>query len=355
MSDLDLSFCLQATSPVPLDITLTCKAGQITVLAGASGSGKTTLLRSLAGLHRVQSGLIRIGPFNCFDSQQKIDLSPQQRPIGLVFQHHALFPHLNARDNVKIALQHLPRAMRQSKALEWLKRVRLETHALAHPATLSGGERQRLALARALAREPAALLLDEPFAAIDKNLRQDLYRELAELRDQLNLAILWVTHDLDEAFTVADSLALIDQGRLLQAGPPQQVRQFPADLKVARQLGQVNLMQGELKNGTLYWQGHCLGTPNIFHQNDTLQKSNGKTCWSIQPQQIRLYNDTNTAAADSPRLAARLLRCVRLGQSWHLELALGNQQLKAITTDFWPLGKVWIELPTSAIQLIPGS
>lgn len=342
-----LSFSLRANTPVPLEIYLNCPAGEICVLAGPSGSGKTTILRALAGLHKPEAGFITIGNKSCYDSAKQIWLPPQRRPVGLVFQHYALFPHLNALDNIAIALNHLPRSQRQAKAQSWLNLVRLGKRAQARPETLSGGERQRLALARALAREPAALLLDEPFAAIDLRLRQDLYRELAVLRDQLGLAILLVTHELDEAFMVADRLALIEGGRLLQSGPPEQVRRHPADARVARQLGRENLFKGELRDGKLHWNGRQLQTE--------ASGPNGPIWWSVAPDDLSL-SDPPAGPTPAPHsLAAELKHCVRLGSHWHLTLALGNARLRAVSDRAWSPGPIALTIPPAAIQLIVAS
>lgn len=339
-----LSFSLRANTPVPLDIYLNCPAGEICVLAGPSGSGKTTILRALAGLHKPEAGFITIGDKSCYDSAKHLWLPPQRRPVGLVFQHYALFPHLNALDNVAIALNHLPRSQRQAKAHYWLNLVRLGKRAQARPETLSGGERQRLALARALAREPAALLLDEPFAAIDLRLRQELYRELAVLRDQLGLAILLVTHELDEAFMVADSLALIEAGKLLQTGPPDQLRAQPADARVARQLGHKNLFKAELRDHKLHWNGRTLD----YKATSLPPAQNGPIWWSISPTAL------NFTTPDAPNtLPAQLLSCVRLGTHWHLELTIGDHKLQAITETPHPIGPLNLSLPPEAIQLIP--
>ncbi|HQR19692.1 MAG TPA: molybdenum ABC transporter ATP-binding protein [Burkholderiaceae bacterium] len=210
-----LTVRLQQAAPIPLDAEFSCAAGELLALVGPSGSGKTTILRVIAGLARSAAGRVMIGNQTWFDADNGIDMPPQQRRPGLVFQNYALFPHLSALGNVAIASA---RADAVGHARQLLTRMRLEELADRRPAQMSGGQRQRVALARALAREPQALLLDEPFSAVDQAARQDLYQELAELRSGLAIPIVLVTHDLQEAQRLADRLVVIDRGKVLAAG-----------------------------------------------------------------------------------------------------------------------------------------
>ena len=195
--------------PIPLDASFACESGELLALTGPSGSGKSTLLRCIAGLERGARGRIACGDAVWLDSERGLNLVPQQRSVGIVFQQYALFPHLTALRNVEAALGHRPRATRASRARELLASVHLSGLEDRRPSQLSGGQQQRVAMARALARDPQVLLLDEPFAAVDRVTRQKLYRELAELRRTLAMPIVLVTHDLDEAAMLADRIGVM--------------------------------------------------------------------------------------------------------------------------------------------------
>ncbi len=216
-------------------------------LVGPSGSGKTTILRAIAGLHRTLEGRVACDGSVWFDSDAGLRLTPQARRVGFVFQDYALFPHMTALGNIASALGHLPPAARDARARSLLAMVHLEGLEDRRPAALSGGQRQRVALARALARDPAALLLDEPFSAVDQATRRKLYRELAQLRRAVRVPILLVTHDLEEASALADRMTILHQGRTLQTGSPFDVMTRPANPLVARLVGLRNLFVGTVE------------------------------------------------------------------------------------------------------------
>jgi molybdate transport system ATP-binding protein len=203
---------------MPLDLSFTLAPGEVVGLFGPSGAGKTTVLRSIAGLFRPEAGRIAAGAEIWFDSEAGLFVAPHRRRAGLVFQDHALFPHLTARDNVAAALGHLPKRARPDRALALLDSVGLGELAERRPAELSGGQRQRVGLARALAREPAVLLLDEPFSALDRAVRLPLYAELEALRGRLACPILLVTHDFDEVARLADRVLVLEAGRIVAEG-----------------------------------------------------------------------------------------------------------------------------------------
>lgn len=236
----------EQTTPIPLHAQLRCQGGELLALVGPSGSGKSTLLRVIAGLTRPANGRIICGDACWFDSQRGVHLSPQQRRIGYMPQHYGLFPHLTALHNVMAGLGHLPVNQRDAQARLWLDRVHLAGMEGRRPAELSGGQQQRVALARALARDPAILLLDEPFSAVDRATRETLYLELAELKRQLAIPAIMVTHDLNEALLLADQMTLLDHGHTLQSGPPREVMARPVSEVAARLIGVRNVFDGDI-------------------------------------------------------------------------------------------------------------
>ena len=232
---LDLSLPLRAFA-----LELALEVGSETVaLVGPSGSGKTSLLRSIAGLARPERGVISTGADVWFDSARGIDLRPEHRSVGFVFQEYALFPHLSVEQNVTFG-------GRRADGL--LRRLRIEDLARAKPAELSGGERQRVALARALARDPQVLLLDEPMAALDPHTRGAVRAELHDLLRDFPLPTLLVTHDFEDAAVLADRVGVLVDGRLRQLGRPAELLGTPADAFVAAFAG-ANILSGVAERG----------------------------------------------------------------------------------------------------------
>jgi molybdate transport system ATP-binding protein len=224
---------LAQAGPIPLAVELACRPGELHAIVGPSGAGKTTLLKAIAGLYRPRDGQITCGSAVWFDAAAGTWLAPQARRVGLVFQAYALFPHMSAQANVETSLASQPRAERAAQAFALLTQVGLADKAHRRPADLSGGEQQRVALARALARSPAVLLLDEPFAAVDRRTRRRLQQDLATLRQTLPIPILLVTHDLDEARALADQMSVLHEGQVLQTGTPEEVMARPASPLIA--------------------------------------------------------------------------------------------------------------------------
>jgi len=251
---------LRQAAPIPLAAAFACDAGEILALVGPSGSGKSTILRAIAGSYRPQRGIVRVNGETWLDSGSGRRLPPHRRRVGMVFQSYALFPHLTAARNLMAAMGHVPRAERQARAERLLALVHLDGLEARRPAELSGGQQQRVAVARALAREPAVLLLDEPFSAVDKATRQRLYREIAELRRVLDMPVVLVTHDLDEALMLADRMVVLSRGRTLQTGTPETVTTRPVSPEVARLVDLRNLFAAEVAAQTaeatqLDWSG----------------------------------------------------------------------------------------------------
>ena len=209
------------------DVSLEVKTGELLALLGPSGSGKTTLLRIIAGLELPDSGLVN------FAGEDVTDKSAYERKAGFVFQHYALFQHMNVFENIAFGLRVLPRRKRPNREAvakrvgDLLQLIQLEGYEKRLPSQLSGGQRQRVALARALAIEPRVLLLDEPFGALDAKVRKDLRKWLRHFHERTHLTSLFVTHDQDEAFELADRVVVFNQGRIQQIGSPDELRKSP--------------------------------------------------------------------------------------------------------------------------------
>ncbi|WP_027284596.1 ABC transporter ATP-binding protein [Rubritepida flocculans] len=247
MAEPGLEVALAARTPIPLDLSFRVAPGELLALVGPSGAGKSTALRCVAGLHRAERGRVRCAGECWFDSEGGRNLPPHRRAAGLVFQDYALFPHMTAAQNLMAAMGHLPPGARAGRARELLARVHLAGLEDRRPAELSGGQQQRVAVARALARDPAVLLLDEPFSAVDRATRRRLQSELAGLRRSLSIPILLVTHDLDEALALADRMVLLHRGRALQEAPPFEMLARPASAEVARLLDLRNLFRARVE------------------------------------------------------------------------------------------------------------
>ena len=216
--DRSLHVRIRQDAPIPLDLAFSATPGEILALIGPSGSGKTTALRSIAGLRDPADGRIVCNGAVWFDRAAGISLPPRRRRVGLVFQSYALFPHLTAAENVMEALTDLPPDDQRQEARRLLARVHLDNLGDRRPAQLSGGQQQRVAVARALARRPEVLLLDEPFSAVDRPTRRRLQSEMAELRRNLPMPVILVTHDVDEVAHLADTVVLLSAGRVVAMG-----------------------------------------------------------------------------------------------------------------------------------------
>ncbi|MGI9302961.1 MAG: ABC transporter ATP-binding protein [Gammaproteobacteria bacterium] len=318
MSETGLSVRLTQAAPIPLHAQLHCAPGEVLALVGPSGSGKSTLLRAIAGLLDVREGAVSCNGDVWFDAAAGIRLAPRRRRVGIVFQHYALFPHLPALDNVMEACLELPRYAREQRARDWLARVNLAGLEQRRPRQLSGGQQQRVAVARALAREPHVLLLDEPFSAVDRATRERLYQELAELRRDLTMPIILVTHDLDEAAMLADRLCVLSQGRTLQTAEPDLVVARPDSVQVARLVGLKNVFRAQVIAHSsdpaitiIEWRGRRL---EARHQP---QFAPGATvCWSIPQSNLILHrrNRPSRGERENP-VSGTVADMVRLGDN----------------------------------------
>ena len=224
------------------DINIDVVQGAFFALLGGSGCGKTTLLRILAGFEEPTSGRVLI------DGQEMAGVPPYARPVNMMFQSYALFPHMTVAENVGYGLRFQPgsKAVRAARVAEMLDLVQLSDFARRRPDQLSGGQRQRVALARALAKAPKLLLLDEPLGALDKKLREATQFELTRIQAQTGVTFMFVTHDQDEAMSLATRIAVMDRGRIAQVGPPGEIYEHPASRFVAEFIGSINLFPGRV-------------------------------------------------------------------------------------------------------------
>src|SRR5438132_1764492 len=229
-------------------VTLDIRAGEFFALLGPSGCGKTTLLRMLAGFETPDEGRILLG------GRDIAPVLPHERPVNMMFQNYALFPHLNVRDNIAFGLKRagMARAAIDTRLAEMVALVKLDGMEKRKPDQLSGGQRQRVALARSLARQPKVLLLDEPLAALDKKLRESTQLELMELQRRLGMTFVVVTHDQEEAMTMANRIGVMEAGRLEQVATPRELYEAPASRWVAEFVGDVNLFEGEVTSHEHY-------------------------------------------------------------------------------------------------------
>ncbi len=242
MLSLDIHKRLDAFA---LDLRLDAPTKKIIVLFGASGAGKSLTLAAIAGFASPDAGRIAIDERVLFDAARGVNLEPQARKIGMVRQDLALFPHLSAADNIAYGMTGA-RAEKKQRVRELLQLTRLESFGARKPSELSGGQQQRVALARALAINPALLLLDEPFSALDLGTRMELRRELKELQRRLQQSMIFVTHDLGEAALLADEMAALDKGRVLQCATPNEILRAPLNVRVAQIVGVKNILPAQV-------------------------------------------------------------------------------------------------------------
>ena len=267
------------------DVTLSINAGEIVALLGPSGCGKTSLLRIVAGFVQQTQGVVRI------DGRSIDDLHPNRRNVGIVFQSYALFPHMTVAQNVAFGLEArgAPRATIRKKVQACLDAVQLPHAADRFPKQLSGGQQQRVALARALAIEPSILLLDEPFGALDKNLRLDMQIEIKRLQRQLGLTAILVTHDQEEAMTMADRIAVMNRGRVEQLDTPVNVYDRPATAFVNGFIGTTNLFPARVlsSQGDLLRVGLDAGVELCLPRTQPFRTDDRVTV-SVRPEQLTL-------------------------------------------------------------------
>lgn len=271
------------------DLGFDVEPGSLVCLLGPSGCGKTTVLRAIAGFHPLSTGEIRID--HKVVSASGFSLAPEQRRVGMVFQEHALFPHMTAGQNVAAGLRRLPAAERGRLVEEFLDKVGLAGFGSRYPHELSGGQQQRIALARALAPRPALLLMDEPFSSLDDRLRDGIRDETLEILREQDTAVLLVTHEPEEAMRMADKIALMRRGRIVQEGAPYNIYNSPADRDSVAFFSDINVIRGKVEGSLVQTPFGRFLSPGAFEGQEVEIV--------IRPQHVKLDFDRGGRGPDS--------------------------------------------------------
>lgn len=268
------------------DVSLHIDEGQMVALLGPSGCGKTTLLRAIAGLNGIDRGVIRIG------ARDMTDTPVRQRPIGMVFQHYALFPNMTVAQNISFPLdiRRQRRAARSARVAELLELIGMTAMADRYPNQLSGGQQQRVALARALAPEPDVLLLDEPLGALDAAIRNSLRDEIRRIQHRVGITAVFVTHDQSEAMAVADRVAVMDRGHILEVAPPAEIYERPVSRFAATFVGSRNALELPVGPDRMVRWGDAFAVP-------APQTANGKALAVFRPEDVRITENGGMAAS----------------------------------------------------------
>jgi len=335
--------------PVALnDISLEIQAGELFFLLGPSGCGKSTLLRLIAGLHQPTNGRI------FFNDQDVTSLRTEKRNAVMCFQSYALWPHMTVRDNVKFGLdvRNTSRDEALARVDEVLRLVQLSAYADRRPNQMSGGQQQRVALARALAVNPECLLLDEPLSNLDAKLRQEMRSEIRRICKTAGFTTIYVTHDQKEALSIADRIAILKDGKLMQVGTPGELYHHPVTIFVADFIGQTNLFKGKIvyRNGETLTIDTTVGSINATTNGDALSDN---VVISVRPEQIRVARDGATSPAKN-RLTGTMLETTFLGEASEHLLAVNDQKIRVIYTPplFDPPGQMTVEFDARDVVVL---
>lgn len=335
----NVSFLYPGASVGVRDVSIEVKPGELVAVIGASGSGKTTLLNLLAGFLTPSRGRVVI------DGNDVSAMPPEKRNLGIVFQSYGLFPHLRAWENVAYPLKvrKVPAEERRERALDALRRVGMGNRSNNGPRELSGGQQQRVALARALVFEPRGLLLDEPLSALDANLRVEMRDEILRVQRAAGIAALLVTHDQEEALSIADRVAVMRDGRLVQIAPPRELYDAPADEETARFVGEANLW-----DGTVAAQGR-VRTPVGELACDTHGYATGApVVVLVRPENVMAHGSRDGDAVNSFTGVVAADRF--LGSTRRIDLSVQDASIRIQTRTRDAIGGV--SIPPDAIRLL---
>ncbi|HWH76354.1 MAG TPA: ABC transporter ATP-binding protein [Candidatus Binatus sp.] len=327
-------------------IDLEVNKGEFFVLLGPSGSGKTTLLRSVAGLEKPNAGDIILNGKVVFSSSRRIAEPPEAREIGMVFQSYAIWPHLTVAENIGLVLTHgrfrLAKSAVEERIRHALKMVQLDDFGNRPARLLSGGQQQRVALARALAVNPALLLMDEPLSNLDARLREEVRSNIKKLVSRLGITVLYVTHDQVEAMVLADRIAVMAHGEILQIGNPFELYRAPANALVAEFFGSINWLRGRMVDGALVQTE--IGRLEIAAG----RQYEGDVVVGVRPEDIKL---TPASAEATNRLDGTVVSTTFLGDQATTEVQIKERTLivKTLPDDAKPLGAIAVQLPKERI------
>ncbi|MCS7223214.1 MAG: ABC transporter ATP-binding protein [Armatimonadetes bacterium] len=334
------------------EVTLEIKAGEFFFILGPSGSGKTTLLRLLAGFIRPDFGRIYFG------DRDVTDLPPHRREVALVFQNYALFPHMTVWGNVAYGLRmrKLSKKVIRERVAEALELVQLADLANRYPSQLSGGQQQRVALARAIAVQPQVLLLDEPLSNLDVQLRLEMRGELKRLQRRLNITTLFVTHDQKEALSMADRLAVLNSGRILQVGTPTELYRFPKDPFVAQFLGDANVWEGTVlsQNADGVQIQTAVGILTCSPPDFPVQV--GQSLFvMVRPEDLQVIT-SDQLSSRSNLITGSLTNVTYLGEATELTVQSGGTTIKVLHWKVWngvERGTLTLVVAPKDLRLIP--
>jgi len=314
------------------DVNLTIRSGELFSFLGPSGCGKTTLLRMIAGFEIPRGGRIMIG------DQDISELPPYKRPVNTIFQNYSLFPHMTVYDNVAFALRirKSPKSQIRDQVRNMLALVKMGDQAQKYPAQISGGQKQRIAIARALINNPKVLLLDEPLAALDLKLRQHMLIELMNIHDAVGITFIYVTHDQGEAMSISDRVAVMENSRIVQHGPPDDIYERPASIFSAYFIGETNLITGEVMGiEDEYVQLRCpMGNGEFFEIDSTVHFAptlGRQLTVSLRPEKIAISRSKPRAQEDFNILRGTIEDILYLGTHTQYIVKVGELRFRVFS------------------------